>query len=260
MATRFSHRLYIAICLILFHLARMVAQLLSFPTRSVPVPPRTGLRSLLSPEDLLALDSIAQRQNHESGRYVYQEGDPSTHAYTVESGLLMLERIASDGARQVLAFVFPGDMIGLGLDGKQLVSAKVLKTATLSRYPLSRFPELVAQHPDIEKGIRYITNRILAYTLDQLCVLGRMTARERVVYFLLHLAEREGKPHTAPLRIDVPMTRVDMADFLGLTVETVSRTLSQLKREGSIRLLEGHQIELPNLDKIDAIAERFRHG
>lgn len=226
------------------------------PHRLTPAPGR--LRKSLSADDLSALDAMADRVYYEAGRYLYLEGDPVDAAFALESGLLMLERIASDGARQVFAFVFPGDYIGIGLDGRHMVSARCLKPARLWRYPKDRLDALLTDHPRIEAAFRQVTNRILAYTLDQVCVLGRMTARERVLYFLLHLAEREGRGDFVPLMVDVPMTRLDMADYLGLTVETVSRTISQLKNEGVIRLHGGHAIELPDVRHVEAIAERFR--
>jgi CRP/FNR family transcriptional regulator, anaerobic regulatory protein len=230
---------------------------MAMTTRALtPQPGR--LRNSLSADDLAALDAIADRVSHGPGHYLYFEGDDASSAYGVESGLMMLERVASDGARQVIAFVFPGDYIGIPLDGRHMVSAKCLKPTKLWRYGFDRLNSLLERNPRVEAAIHSVTNRILAYTLDQVCVLGRMTARERVLYFLLHLAEREGKASTSPLLVDVPMTRLDMADYLGLTVETVSRTLSQLKTEGIIRLREGHVIELPDVRHAEATAERFR--
>jgi CRP/FNR family transcriptional regulator len=231
---------------------------LTVPSPLTPQPSR--LRSQLGPADLAALDAVADRVHIEAGRYIYMEGDTLDAAYAVEGGLLMLERIASDGARQVFAFVFPGDYIGIGLEGKHLVSARCLKPCRLWRYPKERLDLLLAEHPRIEAAFRTVTNRILAYTLDQVCVLGRMTARERVLYFLLHLAEREGRRLASPLVVDVPMTRLDMADYLGLTVETVSRTISQLRSDGVIRLHGNHSIELPDVTQAEHIAERFRRA
>lgn len=226
-------------------------------TAGVAEPPRGMLRSILPAEDLASLDAIGDRVAYNAGQYLYDEGEVAQSAFALQDGLIMLERIASDGARQVMSFVFPGDFIGIALDGRHLVSAKCLKPSRLWRYPMSRLAQLMDQRPRIDQAMRTVTNRILAHTLDQLCVLGRMSARERIVYFLLHLAEREGLAHRAPLEIDVPMTRVDMADYLGLTVETVSRTISQLRREGVIRLAALHRISLIDLGAIAEIAARF---
>lgn len=219
--------------------------------------PRGPLRALLPPDDLAALDAIADRGSFSAGYYLYDEGDAARSAFALEEGLVMLERLASDGARQVITFVFPGDFIGIALDGRHLVSAKCLKASRLWRYPMAQLNRLMDERPRIDQAMRTVTNRILAHTLDQLCVLGRMTARERLVYFLLHLAEREGRALAAPLVIDVPMTRADMADYLGLTVETVSRTISLLKREGVIADHAPHQLAVRDLARVAGIAARF---
>lgn len=237
----------------------MVGQVIKLVSRSIP-PIRGGLRGLLGPEERAALDAIALRSSLDAGRSIYDEGDPGLHLCIVESGLVMLERVASDGARQVVGFEFPEDMFGIPLNGAYMQSAVALKPTRVLRYPYEKLRHVVREHPKVDDAIHRIMNRVLAAVLDQLCVLGRMTARERVVYLLLHLADREGKAHEAPLVVDVPMTRTDIADFLGLTVETVSRTISELKRQGIIHLRDTHQIEIRELGPVDAIAERFRHA
>jgi CRP/FNR family transcriptional regulator, anaerobic regulatory protein len=221
-------------------------------------PPLGMLRTILPDDDLASLDALGDRISCNAGQYLYSEGDLAQSAFALQDGLIMLERLASDGARQVISFVFPGDFIGIALDGRHLVSAKCLKPSRLWRYPMGKLAQLMDQRPRIDQAMRTVTNRILAHTLDQLCVLGRMTARERIVYFLLHLAERTGTVTQTPMLIDVPMTRIDMADYLGITVETVSRTISQLRREGILALPEPHRIAIVELAAVEMIAERFR--
>jgi CRP/FNR family transcriptional regulator, anaerobic regulatory protein len=223
-----------------------------------PLPSRTGLLARLDAQARAAMQSIGQQISIEPGRALYTEGDDALYAYTLENGLMMLERLASDGARQVMSFVFPGDFMGIGLDGKHMVTASVLKPSIAWRYPAAKLSALMQQFPQIESAMRHVTNRVLSTMLDQLCVLGRMTARERLIYLLLHLADREGRMDQVPVVVDVPMTRLDMADFLGLTIETVSRTITQLKKEGTLRLLDGNRIALPNPAAVEEIAARFR--
>lgn len=231
----------------------------SFAARIPVQHPAGGLRSLLDMEDRRVLDAISSQITFDVHKMIYEEGELASCLYVVERGLVMLERIASDGARQVAAFILTGDLFGFEVDGRFLQSAITLKPTRLYRYPLAALVQLLEERPKIDMALRSIINRILGHTMDQLCVLGRMNARERVIYLLLHLAHREGVMDQRPLIIELPMTRLDMADFLGLTVETVSRTLSFLKRTGLINLLDAHRIEVRDPKRLMDLGERFSH-
>lgn len=189
--------------------------------------------------------------------YLYDEGDPNPFIYNVTHGLLMLERLASDGRRQVMAFVYPGDFIGLAPEGQYTVSAKCLKPAQLCRFPMAALEAMFAQYPDFERRIRKIGNLILNHALDQVFVLGRKNAAERLSSFFLHLAKRQNVRSSGGNIIELPMTRVDVADYLGLTVETVSRTFARLKADGLIIMPTLNRVEIPDFARLERASETY---
>lgn len=209
-------------------------------------PASTPLKSQLTPQEQAALAALGSPISVARQRLLYEEGEACHHAYTVEDGLIMLERLSSDGRRQVLAFVYPGDFIGIDVSGTHLVTATALKDSQLTRYPIRKLDDLARAEPGIDRALRQVTNRILAYALDQVCVLGRLTARQRLMYFLIHLLRRQGG--SPDLIVDVPMNRQDVADFLGLTVETVSRSLSALKRDGIVMSPRPHKLKILDME------------
>jgi len=187
------------------------------------------------------------------GATLYEEGTPCKFAYTLNSGVLMLERLSMDGRRQVLAFVYPGDFIGIEVSGRHLVSAVALKEAKMTSFPIHDIDKLARERASIDHALKQVTNRILAYALDQICVLGRMDARQRLMFLFVHLMHRQTLD--APIDIDLPMTRQDIADFLGLTMETISRTLSRLKAEGLITQSTSHTVTINDLSVAEELLD-----
>ncbi|MEM9881250.1 MAG: helix-turn-helix domain-containing protein, partial [Pseudomonadota bacterium] len=196
------------------------------------------LISLLNPADAADFSELGRPTSLSKGAMLYEEGTPCKYAYTLNTGVLMLERLSMDGRRQVLAFVYPGDFIGIEVSGRHLVSAVALKDATMTCFPISDIDKLARERAAIDHALKQVTNRILAYALDQICVLGRMDARQRLMFLFVHLMHRQALDQAVD--IDLPMTRQDIADFLGLTMETISRTLSRLKSEGLISQRTSH--------------------
>lgn len=211
------------------------------------------LISLLNEADGAAFSQLGKPATLAKGAMLYEEGTPCKYGYTINSGVLMLERLSMDGRRQVLAFVYPGDFIGIEVSGRHLVSAVALKDATMTCFPLREIDLLARERQSIDQALKQVTNRILAYALDQICVLGRMDARQRLMFLFVHLMHRQSL--SEPVDIDLPMTRQDIADFLGLTMETISRTLSRLKSEGIISQSTSHSVTINNLAQAEELLD-----
>lgn len=211
------------------------------------------LISLLTGTDAQAFSKLGKPATLAKGAMLYEEGTPCKYGYTINSGVLMLERLSMDGRRQVLAFVYPGDFIGIEVSGRHLVSAVALKDATMTCFPLKEIDMLARERQSIDQALKQVTNRILAYALDQICVLGRMDARQRLMFLFVHLMHRQSL--SDPVDIDLPMTRQDIADFLGLTMETISRTLSRLKSEGIISQSTSHSVTINNLAQAEDLLD-----
>jgi len=229
----------------------------AIPCYTCPVRDR-ALCAAFSDEAIAELFARAERLHVDPGRYLYEEGDPSPYVYKIVEGLLMLERLASNGRRQIMAFVYPGDLIGLTPDEQYNVSAKCLKHTELCRFRVEALEELFHLYPDLERDLRRIGNRILNYALDQVFVLGHKTAVERMAFFLLHLANRQKVERKSGAVIDLPMTRTDIADFLGITVETASRAISRLKADGLIHMPGPNRVVIPDFEKLSRAAENYR--
>lgn len=209
----------------------------------------------LTPEGMRGVRSIRGNSRLAAQQTVFREGDPAEHVYTLMSGTVKLSKLLLDGRRQIIGFLFPGDFFGFGLDGAYGYTAEAVTDVALCRFAESRLMRLAEDMPELG---RRLTDRLvseLAFAQEQMLLLGRMTAREKVARFLLSLsrrAERRGEPATP---IAVPMSRLDIADYLGLTIETVSRTLTALKREGLVALPSGHMVALRDAAALRRIAE-----
>ncbi|HEV2365585.1 MAG TPA: helix-turn-helix domain-containing protein [Caulobacteraceae bacterium] len=178
---------------------------------------------------------------------IFGEGESADFVYTVLSGAVRCFRILGDGRRQISGFYLPSDIFGLETGCTHHVTAEAIGRTTAR---VSRWTALA----DAEDGEHRLC-RTLAAELrraqDHIITLGRRGATERVGAFLIDLAERIGEAET----VELPMTRQDVADYLGLTIETVSRTLTHLREEGFIRLRGLRDIELKRRGALAQLTE-----
>jgi CRP/FNR family nitrogen fixation transcriptional regulator len=163
---------------------------------------------------------------------VFGEGEEAAHVYQVVSGAVRTYRILRDGRRQIDEFHFAGDYFGFEIGETHRVTAEALTDASVRMIRRRALSDLAARRGDAARAIFRLTAEGLQRSQDHVLMLGRRSAQERVVGLLLDIAERTH----AHAELDVPMSRQDMADYLGLTIETVSRTLTALQDEGLIAL------------------------
>ena len=187
------------------------------------------------------------------GDELFAEGDPAEYFYKVVSGSIRTCKLLSDGRRQIDAFHLPGDIFGLEAGTEHRFTAEALSDATLVAFRRSRLDELTAADPAFGNQVLASMMKCLGRAQDHMLLLGRKTAQEKIATFLLDLARRISSDDE---HIELPMQRSDIADHLGLTIETVSRTLTQFARQGLIRLQAGSRsVDLCNmaaLRKLDA--------
>lgn len=134
-------------------------------------------------------------------------------------------------------------------------SAETVTLTALCRFPRRQMEELLEALPKLQRRWFGLASTELAAAQDQMLLLGRKTAREKIASFLLSLSERARQRGQRANPVSLPMSRSDIADYLGLTTETVSRTVSQLKAQGAIRLLQGGQVQLMDASLLRDIAE-----
>ena len=196
-----------------------------------------SLPDVVNFETKLIKPSIARNRTItvKPGKHLYLEGDAAERIYEVASGVLRLTRIMEDGRRQVIAFGYPGDTVGFPSGGYYHTDCDALVPTTL----------IVHQRADLEstKGNPALHQRLLQAALreisamqDHFLMLGRKSSVEKLASFLQALADRVGEPLGEFTQVTLPMPRADIADFLGLTTETVSRTFTQLRKSQIIAI------------------------
>jgi CRP/FNR family nitrogen fixation transcriptional regulator len=166
------------------------------------------------------------------GEELFAEGDAADFFYKVVAGTVRTYKLLSDGRRQIDEFHLAGDIFGLETGAEHRFSADAVDTATIVAFRRRRFETLAHDDPVLGDQVMSSMMRSLERAHDHMMLLGRKTAQEKVATFLLDMARRVTKDD----RFDLPMQRTDIADHLGLTIETVSRTLTQFAREGLIKL------------------------
>jgi CRP/FNR family transcriptional regulator len=206
----------------------------------------------LAPHELPQLAAIASTRRLERGQVLFYEADPASDVFTVTDGTLKLFKLMSDGRRQITGFLLSGDFVGLAFGDAYVYSAEAVTPVTVCRFPRREFLRVLEAHPALEKELLSRASTEIAGAQEQMLLLGRKTARERVASFLVRLRARGGAAPGAAL--DLPMSRTDIADYLGLTIETVSRTFTSLKREGLIGLPDKHRVVIANAQRLEQAA------
>jgi CRP/FNR family transcriptional regulator len=214
-------------------------------------------------EELEALDRIVVRHNpYQPGQHLYRPGDSSHALYAVRSGALKSYCITEDGEEQVLGFTLPGELTGMdGLSGGCYSSASmVLETSSVCELPFSRLEGLCHELPSLNRQLMNVVGREITADHHMLMLLGKRTAEERVASFLLSLSTRYHIRGLSATEFNLPMSRQDIGNYLGMAIETVSRLFAQFQDR---KLLEVHrrQVKILDLGRIQAMVEPcLRHG
>ena len=211
----------------------------------------------LDSEELAQVSAMMTSVDLEAGEPLFDEGEAAGNVFNVTSGTLKVYKLLPDGRRQVTGFLFPGDFLGLAKQETYAFSAEAVTPCMLCRFPRQKLEALMQRLPKIEQRLLNIASNELVAAQEQMLLLGRKTAREKIASFLLMLSKRARQRGLEGDPVAVPMSRTDIGDYLGLTTETVSRTFTQLKQDGIIQLLPNHQVKLAKREALDEIAGGF---
>ena len=203
----------------------------------------------LNPEATSLMDGVQIRYAREEE--IFGEGEPAEYVYRVLAGAVRTYRILRDGRRQIDEFHFSGGYFGLEAGGEHRTTADAISDSTILIARRMSSADLSAPQGDVARQLLKLTMAGLERRQDHVVLLGRRNACERVASLLLDLADRAGTPGA----LDVPISRQDMADYLGLTIETVSRTLTQLQVDGVIEAPTPRRIILRNRAALAGMAE-----
>ncbi|MGE0626583.1 MAG: helix-turn-helix domain-containing protein [Hyphomicrobiaceae bacterium] len=226
----------------------------TFGQRVAPSPPAAG-RYHHSLNRRLADVSSKKLSTRE---HLFLDGDQKTHVYQVEAGTLLIYKILPDAKRQVVDIAFPGDFVGLGTDAEHAFSAQATEPARVRCIPVALLRQLAAEDPALALELYEAVALELEAARNHLMTLGYRSAAGRVASFLLALSRRSERRGREASEMVLPMRRADIADFLGLTIETVSRTFSRLKSDGIIDLDHGGYVAIKNREALADVAEGER--
>jgi CRP/FNR family transcriptional regulator len=192
---------------------------------------------------------------------VFHEGDPAKRVFMVTHGALKLYTLLADGRRQITGFMFPGDFLGVSVDEEYAFTVEALEDSELWWFSRDMFDRFISEHPQVERELYRLAANELAEAQRQMVLLGRKSATERLASFFLSLLERAERASGTPeTRFDLPMSRIDIADYLGLTKETVSRMLAELRTLGLIRLQAQNRVEVLDRERLKAVASGEGNG
>lgn len=190
----------------------------------------------------------------EKGLHLYYEGDGADFIYEVVSGVLRLERVLENGRRQVVAFGYPGDIVGFPAGTRYHTDCEVVADAEVIVHRRSMLDD---GRDDLRTHRRLVAAAMAEITgmQDHFMLLGRKCAQEKLASFLMTLARRATNGSSSGIQIHLPMSRGDIADFLGLTIETVSRQMTRLRAQNIVSLDGPHLVTIHDADSLARIAD-----
>jgi CRP/FNR family nitrogen fixation transcriptional regulator len=189
-----------------------------------------------------SIELMGARMSYARNVEIYGEGEPADYLYKVMSGAVRVSKLLDDGRRQVTAFHLAGEIFGLELGKEHRFSAEAISDSSILVVKRSTVLALAGRDGEVARQLWTLTADMLQRVQDHMLVLGCMNAKERVANFLLQLAKRVSGSD----EIELPMSRLDIADYLGLTIETVSRIMTQLENDATIGLPTHRHIVLRN--------------
>jgi CRP/FNR family nitrogen fixation transcriptional regulator len=198
------------------------------------------------------LDAVGTVCTFARNETIFDEGEDLSASYRVLSGIVRLCRLTSDGRRQIAGFRLPGDHLGLEWTDEYAMTAEAVREVVAVRYARARLDRLSREKPAVRDHLLIHLRQDLRSAQEHLIMLGCQTATERVSSFLLQVARRAGAIDGTP--IDMQLGRQDIADYLGLTLETVSRTFSELTNQGVIASPKRRHVVIHSTPKLKARA------
>lgn len=213
--------------------------------------PAIGMPVTLT-DHLNGLQGHGARIHYLRGETIFNQNDPAEHVYRILGGTVRLCRYMPDGRRHIIDFLMPGDLMGFVEDADLPVSAEAVNDVTLIAFPRACFDRLAQGSADVRRQLLCHLSASLLTAQHHMFVLGCQKSKERVASFLLRLADRMDLGRGD--RLDLAMSRQDIADHLGLTIETISRSITALRSEGAILVPGTHQVVLRDMVALRLLA------
>ncbi len=197
------------------------------------------------------LAAIGSLRTVPAGHTLFSEGEEARGIYEVTHGTVRLCKLLPDGRRQIVGFLSAGQILGLAPEGLYVFTAEAITPVKTRHYPRATLERLIDDVPGFARRLLAVASHELQTAQEQMLLLGRKSAAERVASFLLQIADRSDDGSE---EVEIPMTRIDIADYLGLTIETVSRTLSKLRQDRLIALTRSNRVKIRDRDELEQLA------
>lgn len=219
-----------------------------------------SLCTVLSHAELWAINAISRHRKFDAGQIIVTEGEPDLFANIV-SGMVVEKKGLADGREQIVSLLFPADFLGSAISREASATVQAVGPVTLCTFDRVGFDDAMRSFPALKQAVFDHALSELEHAREWMLLLGQKAARERVATFLLRLATRKADAGCSHFAIDtaengaefeIPITRAQMASYLGLTIETVSRKLGSLKDSGAIDLVGTRTVKITNVDRLRA--------
>jgi CRP-like cAMP-binding protein len=198
---------------------------------------------------------LTNERSLEAHEPLVHEGDDTCYFYEVLEGVVSSYKIFADGRRQIISFAFPGDLIGFSHGDAYRYDCEAISPSRVRAIPKTSLLRSIRERPEIGEKLLALAALEVAHVENHSINLGRKSAIERIASFLVSLVERAGYSDANSVTMQLPMTRLDMADLLGLTIETVSRSLTKLRARNIIELPQTTTLVVKNMNRLRDLAE-----
>ncbi len=224
-----------------------------------------GICDALSEEELRGLNRISRRRTIPAAKMILGEGEPHTVYANIISGVVKLTKTLDDGRQHIIGMLFASDFLGRAFREDNPYFAEAATDVELCMFPASAFEKLLSEHPGLEHRLLQLTLSELDACQEWMLLLARKKAEERVASFLLMIAKRVSNAGCSysrksnEVRFQLPFSRAEISDCLGLTIETVSRQITRLKTRGAIELVNYREIVIPDVEILQQAAYEAPH-
>ena len=204
----------------------------------------------LHDDQLKVFSEISAEKEFRDKQTIFLQQGPSRHLYNITKGNIKIYKLLSDGRIQIIGFLYPGDFFGSYKKGKYNYSSEAIGNVRLCVFRQEVLDEYLEKNMNLSKELLHITSHELTLAQDRMGVLGKMNANERVAKFILNISDQRARIGWQDNPISLPMTRQDIADYLGLTLETVSREITRFKTSNLIKAMTSKQIFISDREKL----------
>ncbi|NKN37843.1 Crp/Fnr family transcriptional regulator [Agrobacterium sp. a22-2] len=205
-----------------------------------------GVCATLTASQLVELNKHSTRRKVDAGSEVIGQGEQVSSYSNILAGVVKLSKMMADGRQQIVGLQFAPDFMGRPFLEESSLTAEAATDAEICAFPRALIDRMVTQVPDFERKLHSQSLKELDEARDWMLTLGRKTAQEKVASFLYLIATHIDPMKATSTTFDLPLSRADIADFLGLTIETVSRQMTKLRKEGIIVIENNRHVIVPD--------------